>query len=159
MSVHKLKTHKNCHDYHCPICMGDLAICEVCNGAEASLPTDCPGVKMSPTVETAVQAGALDFVNGQWLLTEASEDGMVRKLPLFKCNFKDGDYEDPDVVALSYGCPSQYLERLNAALARHNVNLTEIDDGGGELHVKVTSSKTLVSVSDEMVHKSGEHLA
>lgn len=159
MSEHVLKTHKNCSDYHCPICMGGLAICEVCNGAEASLPTECPGVRMSPEVEAAVQAGSLDFANGQWLLTEASEDGAIRKLPLFKRAFKEGDYEDPNVVELSYGGPSQYVERLNAALARHNVNIVEIDNGGSELCVEVTSAKTLVSVSDEMVQQSGERLA
>lgn len=44
----------------------DLHHCQVCNGAEGSLPTDCPGDKMSAETEEAVYAGKIDFVGGAW---------------------------------------------------------------------------------------------
>lgn len=44
----------------------DLAHCKVCGGAEASLPTECPGVRMTPEQEARVYAGFDDFVNGAW---------------------------------------------------------------------------------------------
>jgi hypothetical protein len=44
-----------------------LALCRICNGAEASMPTQCPGVKMTPEQKDEVQAGTLDFDEGCWL--------------------------------------------------------------------------------------------
>lgn len=41
----------------CQACV--LSLCKVCNGAEASLPAECPGRKM--TTE-----GTLDFKDGEW---------------------------------------------------------------------------------------------
>jgi len=41
--------------------------CKNCGGAEASLPTHCPGFQMSDEVEKAVQFLGLDFVDGRWL--------------------------------------------------------------------------------------------
>ena len=43
-----------------------LAHCKVCGGAEGSLPTECPGVRMCPEQEARVQAGFDDFINGAW---------------------------------------------------------------------------------------------
>jgi len=45
----------------CFYCEGGLSSCTVCGGAEASLPTDCPGIKMTDTQQDAVQAGDLDY--------------------------------------------------------------------------------------------------
>lgn len=55
---------RNQHDYYDR--EDGLAHCKICGGAEASLPTDCPGVRMSEVEEGAVQAGLFDFKNGQW---------------------------------------------------------------------------------------------
>lgn len=44
----------------------ELRHCQVCNGAEGSLPTDCPVDKMSAEIEEAVYAGKIDFVSGAW---------------------------------------------------------------------------------------------
>ena len=50
----------------CHFCDGGLFWCSVCHGAEASLPTDCPGRKMTGPEQDAVQAGKLDFKTGVW---------------------------------------------------------------------------------------------
>jgi hypothetical protein len=55
------KCDKCNHDSH-----DDLFLCTVCGGAEASLPTECPGRKMTSMEEDAVQAGKIDFKNGEW---------------------------------------------------------------------------------------------
>lgn len=59
--------YHHCRDPNCGICNGGLKDCDVCGGAEASLPTDCPGVRMSADDADAVQAGHKDFVNGEWV--------------------------------------------------------------------------------------------
>lgn len=43
-----------------------LLHCKICNGAEGSLPTECPGERMTEAQEDAVYAGSLDFVGGMW---------------------------------------------------------------------------------------------
>lgn len=63
-------------DHHCParddvpgscmICDGGLAICRTCGGAEGSLPTHCPGVRMTSYAEDQVYTGRLNFREGQW---------------------------------------------------------------------------------------------
>lgn len=44
-------------------------MCTTCNGAEGTLPTDCPGVKMTSEQQDAVYAGRLDFRGGAWHTT------------------------------------------------------------------------------------------
>ena len=58
--------HK-CHEDDCKICLGDLASCDTCGGAEAALPTDCPGKRMDGDTLDAVQAGDIDYKDGKWL--------------------------------------------------------------------------------------------
>jgi hypothetical protein len=65
---HVKATHppdKNCGPYGCNVC--NLFICSVCGGAEGSLPTECPGYRMPPTMADLVYAGAIDYVGGQWV--------------------------------------------------------------------------------------------
>ena len=57
--------HK-CDNPECRVCSGSLALCETCGGAEASMPTDCPGVRMTGDQEDEIVAGKLDFVDGEW---------------------------------------------------------------------------------------------
>ena len=45
-----------------------LSLCRRCGGAEASLPTQCPGQPMLPHQMDEVQAGSLDFDEGCWLV-------------------------------------------------------------------------------------------
>lgn len=44
-----------------------LSHCKVCNGAEGSLPTHCPGTRMSADTDDQVYAGVLDFRDGRWV--------------------------------------------------------------------------------------------
>lgn len=43
-----------------------LHYCTVCGGAEGSLPTDCPGVRMTAEQEEAVYHGRLNYAMRQW---------------------------------------------------------------------------------------------
>lgn len=47
----------------------DLAACDVCGGGEGSLPSECPGERMSEAQEAAVYSGKTDFKGGQWIDT------------------------------------------------------------------------------------------
>lgn len=44
-----------------------LAHCQVCNGGEGSLPTHCPGRRMTEQEEDDVYAGHLNFKDGNWV--------------------------------------------------------------------------------------------
>lgn len=68
--AHTLETHINCKVQHCNICDGGLAYCKVCHGAEASLPTECPGVAMTPLQQDEVTACRVDFKGGRWIVTQ-----------------------------------------------------------------------------------------
>lgn len=73
MPLHSLEEHKNCERPHCPICDGALASCTVCGGAEGSLPTDCPGHRMTAQQMEAVYAAALDFRDDEGWVNKPSE--------------------------------------------------------------------------------------
>jgi len=65
-SGHKLiQCGKDCTG--CMYCDGGLAHCEICGGAEASLPIHCPGRKMSQAEEDAIQRRDITFINGFWI--------------------------------------------------------------------------------------------
>lgn len=44
-----------------------LTLCRTCGGGEASLPTDCPGERMTAAQRDAVLARRLDYWGGAWL--------------------------------------------------------------------------------------------
>ena len=44
-----------------------IYICSVCRGAEASLPTECPGRRMTEKEQDKVQAMLIDYVHGKWI--------------------------------------------------------------------------------------------
>lgn len=50
----------------CVVCEGGLTYCEICNGGEADLPTECPGRKMTAEEREGVANGVLDYVEGVW---------------------------------------------------------------------------------------------
>ena len=58
-----------CREGSCPICSGGLSYCHICGGAEASLPTDCPGEWMTELRQDLVQEGVLDYrrAEGGWV--------------------------------------------------------------------------------------------
>lgn len=45
---------------------GEMPVCSVCGGENMSLPTDCPGDKMTYGQECSVFYGTHDFIGGQW---------------------------------------------------------------------------------------------
>lgn len=45
----------------CCICNGGLFSCVTCKGGEGSLPTDCPGERMTPEQQDEVYSGRLDY--------------------------------------------------------------------------------------------------
>lgn len=51
---------------YCVSCHGGLKMCSVCCGAGQSLPTECPGRKMTDREDFLVHNRHLDFRNGQW---------------------------------------------------------------------------------------------
>lgn len=60
------KCAPDCNDGHgCMICRGGLFQCVVCGGAEGSLPTDCPGERISHAHTHAILQGDLDFRFGE----------------------------------------------------------------------------------------------
>lgn len=48
-------------------CDGGLFSCTRCGGFEGTLPSQCPGEKMTSEQETGVYAGRLDFREGAWV--------------------------------------------------------------------------------------------
>jgi hypothetical protein len=48
----------------CCICEGGLYSCVTCGGAEGSLPTDCPGRRMTSEEQDEVYAERLNYVRG-----------------------------------------------------------------------------------------------
>lgn len=57
----------SCNEEDCYPCGGGLAVCVICKGAEGSLPTECPGAKMTSEQDEAIMAGKLDYVDGKWV--------------------------------------------------------------------------------------------
>ncbi len=67
MNEHTWAKHENCSDWSCPICVGGLGFCTVCNGAEGTLTTECCGRPITEEEEHRVYiAGNLDFYDGKW---------------------------------------------------------------------------------------------
>lgn len=65
MAKHKLhKCGPDCEG--CMFCDGGLALCEVCRGGEAELPTECPGRVMTDEEREDVEFGRRNFIGGQW---------------------------------------------------------------------------------------------
>lgn len=60
-------------------------MCSVCGGAEADLPTSCPGRKIDQSILEEVGRGSIDFIDGHWYAKRDREilleirDAWVRK--------------------------------------------------------------------------------
>lgn len=46
------------------VCNAGLALCTVCGGAEASLPSECPGRMLNEFELWDIQRGAVDYKHG-----------------------------------------------------------------------------------------------
>ena len=51
----------------CGICMGGLRSCDICKGAEAGLPTQCPGRALTDGEMVGISDKVLDFRRGAWV--------------------------------------------------------------------------------------------
>lgn len=47
----------------------ELAHCKVCGGAEGTLPSECPGRRLTETEEASVWAGRMDYRRAKWWVT------------------------------------------------------------------------------------------
>jgi len=77
---HKLHGAWCCEEREsCFICEGGLALCTTCGGAEATLPTHCPGVRFTEHVEEQVRCGVLDYtrVRGWYRVSTAKKKGKL----------------------------------------------------------------------------------
>lgn len=59
--------HRGDNPRSCPICDGGLALCTVCGGREGSLPSRCPGTRMTHDEANWVYEGILDFTDEGWI--------------------------------------------------------------------------------------------
>lgn len=66
MRAHKYYKCPGTCEYGCQFCDGGLGFCEVCNGFEGTLPSECPGTPMKPWQSSGVWKGVLDFHDGKW---------------------------------------------------------------------------------------------
>jgi hypothetical protein len=66
-----------CNAPFCQFCEGGLFACTICNGFEGSLPTDCPGEKMTGERADEVYAGKIDFHETQgWVVPDGTGNSM-----------------------------------------------------------------------------------
>lgn len=65
---HQYKTPAECKcdNQGCPICDGGLSVCKVCGCMEGSLPSECPGTRVSVGDDDLIYKGELDFRDGKW---------------------------------------------------------------------------------------------
>lgn len=75
----------SCNEPGCMVCEGGLSDCTVCCGAEAAMPSCCPGAALTYEQMNAIQADRLEFVRWQDgrghvvpMAIELSEDGRLR---------------------------------------------------------------------------------
>lgn len=71
----KHKFH-NCTNDRCIICRGDLKYCEQCKGAEASLPTECPGRPLTELQESNLILNKINYINNRWIQTATETQTM-----------------------------------------------------------------------------------
>lgn len=70
-------TWHQCISQSCFICEGGLGVCTVCGGTEGSLPTDCPGVRMTRVQNDLVYEGKIDFRVGRgWVTPDGTGNSM-----------------------------------------------------------------------------------
>ena len=55
-----------------------LHYCTTCCGAESSMPTECPGEKMTAAQSERVMASALDFRDGRWVIAAYAQGLVIR---------------------------------------------------------------------------------
>lgn len=56
-----------CNTMHCQFCEGGLGLCTACDCFEGTLPSECPGGKVSYDDQQLIYAGKRDFRHGAWV--------------------------------------------------------------------------------------------
>ena len=83
-----------CDDPECFVCNGGLAQCDVCNGAEGTLTTDCCGRQLTEAEEHAIHVTAtLDFRNGEWVATP-NRKGLTTVYALYWAGLDGSSHEE-----------------------------------------------------------------
>jgi hypothetical protein len=94
---HKLR---RCTDHDCrgcSYCIGKLVSCERCGGTEGSLPTDCPGFRMSEVTQENILAGRLDFTRKKGWHMPMTKEGKVAPAPCLSVHDVEASaYDDLD---------------------------------------------------------------
>ena len=96
-----------CDREFCSICVGGLAVCEVCNLYEGSLTTECPGVPSYGEHADAVYAGKEDFRGGKWV-----EGYTVHMAHIYGPKFSDSDSTERKAVEAAHRGDVAEAERL-----------------------------------------------
>jgi hypothetical protein len=66
-----------CNHPYCQFCEGSLFDCTVCGGFEGSLPTDCPGMRMTDEERDQVYAGHIDYREDRgWVVPDGTGTSM-----------------------------------------------------------------------------------
>lgn len=65
--AHVGEVHGDCKVHGCMVCRGGLFVCTICNCAEGTLPTECPGVRVPPRVQTLIFKGVVNYRGGAWV--------------------------------------------------------------------------------------------
>lgn len=91
MSDHKLHEcsgGENC-DCNGYVCRGGLAYCDVCGGAEGSLPTDCPGKRLTADQQDDVYKAKIDYIEPLgWIDRHPYQKDTC---PCWLCGFDNGN--------------------------------------------------------------------
>lgn len=103
-----------CNREGCFICNGVLAQCIVCGGAEATLPTECPGVQMTQEQQDAVQLNQNDYINGSWtvFVPQQQTEGWICGCRQTNCGGCDMETTS-DFAHFSDGTPVASYEQFN----------------------------------------------
>lgn len=103
-----------------------LVYCKTCKGKEGSLPTDCPGQRMSEQQEDAVHKGWTDFKDGVWessLFTTDSGHTLLKPISVAYEPQEDITvYELAQLLPVLLGhfpITESTLKSLNPSAARH----------------------------------------
>lgn len=99
-----------------------LDLCKVCGGAEAALPTECPGVRLTPEQLDEVQAGRLDFRGGSWTRLRSPRWTEPVMVPSPMCSSVSADNFGQHLVVRAY-------EVLSSSGVPSFVAMVEAEDG------------------------------
>jgi len=108
-------------DDRCFVCDGGLGWCVVCGGAEASLPTSCPGRKMSADLADLVQHRHVDFLCGEWVLVEPKQEQRPPPLPHDRLAFLTELLADAEASTRLTDWEDKFCDDLRDRVTRYSI--------------------------------------